>query len=131
MFLNHGQKLQVNILHARFVGSTRFSNFYPESFLFWHILVYSSLFVCHSASFQCHSSSFRDIPVPFLFIPSHSGVILLHSGIFRYILFHSVPVFSNAPSLLPKMVLLTKGENSSLPVSVHGSKHHMLIKAPY
>ena len=47
----------------------------PCSGIFRFILVYSTIFVCHSASLRCHSGSFWYIPVPFLFIPSHSGVI--------------------------------------------------------
>ena len=65
--------------------------------------VYSGTILVHSVSLRSHSGLFRYIPIPFLSIPFHSGVILPRSGIFWLIplysvLFHSVPVFSNAPT---------------------------------
>ena len=64
---------------------------------------HSSLIPAHFIIFRCYSSSFWYIPVPFLSIPLHFGVILPRSSIFRLIpvysvQFHSVSVFSNAPS---------------------------------
>ena len=73
-----------------------------------HSGCHSGLFRCHSASFWCNSGSFWYILAPFLLISFHSGVIPPHSGIFRYILFRSVPVFSNAcPSGLFCLILLS------------------------
>ena len=71
----------------------------------------------YSCSFQSHSGSFQYISVSFRLVLVHSGSILVHSlsfrrhsasfryipahsGIFRSVPFHSVPVFSNA-RLLP------------------------------
>ena len=68
----------------------------PCSSIFRFIPVYAALFVCHSGVilarfgiFRYHSCSFRLIPVSFRLVPAYSGL-------FWYIPFHSVPVFSNA-----------------------------------
>ena len=60
----------------------------PCSSIFWFIPVFSALFVYHSASFQLVSVYSGSILV-------HSVSFSCHSGIFRYVPFRSVPVFSN------------------------------------
>ena len=89
------------------------------------ILAHFSVFRYHSTSFRCHSISFGHIPVhsvpflclvtpviparsgifryhscPFRFIPASFCAVPLYSGLFRYIPFRSVPVFSNARNFL-------------------------------
>ena len=61
------------------------------------LLVHSGIFCFIWVSFRLIPVSFRlYILVPFLFSSFHPGFIPAYSGIFRSILFRSVPVFSNA-----------------------------------
>ena len=71
----------------------------PAYFSAFHSIPVFNITPSHSASLRCHSGSFRYII---------SGTVLVHSVsfrchstsivlVFRFILFHSIPVFSNAP----------------------------------